>query len=145
MAVKLSKTNTPGIYRTHANDCNGGRCDCPMSSYGGTVDDSTPRRSRPRRGSGGEGEPGRWRHATGEPGAVRRLRAAVARQLPGPHGSRAAERTRRLYRRDMEQWAIPYFRGRRLEEVEPPDVRAFVRHLERKGLRPASIRSILPR
>jgi integrase len=43
----------------------------------------------------------------------------------------------------MERWAIPYFRARRLDEVEPPDVRAFVRHLERTDLRPASIRAIL--
>jgi integrase len=38
---------------------------------------------------------------------------------------------------------IPYFAGHRLEEVEPPDVRAFISHLEDAKLRPASIRAIL--
>src|SRR4051812_22450499 len=46
-----------------------------------------------------------------------------------------SERTRRTYRRDVERWAIPYFRGFRFEEVEPPDVRAFIGHLEDNGLR----------
>jgi integrase len=54
-----------------------------------------------------------------------------------------SDRTRRTYRRDIERWAIPYFGGQRLEDVEPPDVRAFVGHLESKGLRHTSIRAIL--
>lgn len=54
-----------------------------------------------------------------------------------------AERTRRTYRRDIERHVIPFFQGYRLEEVEPPDVRAFVGHLEEKGLRPSSVRAIL--
>lgn len=54
-----------------------------------------------------------------------------------------AERTRSTYRRDMERWSIPYFGRARLEEVEPPDVRAFICHLEAAGLRPATIRAIL--
>jgi integrase len=54
-----------------------------------------------------------------------------------------SERTRATYRREMERRAIPYFRGRRLDEVEPPDVRAFIGHLEDAGLRPASVRAIL--
>ena len=54
-----------------------------------------------------------------------------------------SERTRGTYRRDVENWAVPYFDGYRLAEVEPPDVRAFVGHLEEAGLRPASVRAIL--
>ena len=46
-----------------------------------------------------------------------------------------AERTRRTYRRDMERWTIPHFRGQGLEDVEPPHVRGFVRHLENAELR----------
>lgn len=54
-----------------------------------------------------------------------------------------SERTRAIYRRDMERWAIPYFRGCRLEEIDPPDVRAYIGHLDEAGLRANSIRSIL--
>jgi integrase len=54
-----------------------------------------------------------------------------------------SERTRRAYRRDLERWAIPHFRRYRLAEVEPPDVREFITHLEAKGLRPGSIRNVL--
>jgi integrase len=54
-----------------------------------------------------------------------------------------SERTRRLYLRDLERHAFPYFAGRRLAEVEPQDVRAFVGHLEAKGLAPSSVRAVL--
>jgi site-specific recombinase XerD len=57
--------------------------------------------------------------------------------------TRLSERTRRTYRRDMERWTIPYFRPYRLAEIEPPDVRAFVGHLEAEGLWPATVRAIL--
>jgi integrase len=43
----------------------------------------------------------------------------------------------------MERWVIPHFRGRRLDEVEPPDVRDFIGELEEADLRPNSIRAIL--
>jgi hypothetical protein len=43
----------------------------------------------------------------------------------------------------MERWTIPYFQRYRLSEVEPPDVREFIGHLEAKGLRPATVRAIL--
>ncbi len=53
------------------------------------------------------------------------------------------ELTREGYRNDLERWAIPYFRGQRLAEVEPPDVRAFVSSMERKKKAPATIRKAL--
>jgi integrase len=43
----------------------------------------------------------------------------------------------------MEHWSIPYFANMRLTEIEPPDVRAFVTHLETAGLRPSSVRAVL--
>jgi integrase len=43
----------------------------------------------------------------------------------------------------MEKWTIPHFRGFRLAEVEPPDVREFIARLEAGGLRPSSIGSVL--
>jgi integrase len=54
-----------------------------------------------------------------------------------------SDRTRELYRADMARWVVPFFRGVKLEQLEPPDIRAFIVHLERAGLRPASIRAIV--
>jgi hypothetical protein len=54
-----------------------------------------------------------------------------------------SDRTRRAYRRDMQRHVVPYFRRYRLADVAPPDVRAFVGHLEAKGLRPSTIRTVL--
>jgi integrase len=50
-----------------------------------------------------------------------------------------AEKTRLDYERALEQYVIPFFRGWRLAEIEPPDVRRFVRDLEASGLRPTSV------
>jgi integrase len=144
MAAKLTKTNTPGIFRRHIAGCGGGRCHCAyvvVWRHRGTQHTATfPTLSEAREGKGNR-DAGDTRPASREQFAdyvrtwLDSYRGRTARGL--------AERTRRTYRRDMERWAIPYFRGRRLDEVEPPDVRAFVRHLERADLRPASIRAIL--
>jgi integrase len=50
-----------------------------------------------------------------------------------------AHSTRKDYRRLVELHAIPFFRAYKLAEVEPPDLREFVKKLEVKGLAPASI------
>jgi integrase len=54
-----------------------------------------------------------------------------------------SERTRALYLRDLEAHAFPFFAGRKLADVEPADVREFVRALEAKGLAPSSVRAAL--
>jgi integrase len=53
------------------------------------------------------------------------------------------DRTRDDYRRTFRLYTLPYFRGYRIAEVEPRDVREFVRHLEGRGLGPASVRKVL--
>lgn len=144
MPAKLERTKTPGIYRRHVADCDGGRCGCPYAivwRHRGRQHKATFRTLAEAREAKGNRDAGDTRPASREPFAeyaqrwIDTYRGRTARGL--------AERTRRTYRRDLDRWAIPYFRGRRLDEVEPPDVRAFVHHLERKGLRPASIRAIL--
>jgi integrase len=47
--------------------------------------------------------------------------------------------SREDYKRALEHHAIPFFRGWRLADVEPPDVRRLVRELEGKGLSSASV------
>lgn len=51
-----------------------------------------------------------------------------------------SDSTRRDYRRSIETYAVPFFVGYRLAEIEPPDVRRFVQSLERRGIRASSIR-----
>jgi integrase len=59
------------------------------------------------------------------------------------YGGRTArgftETTRRDYRRAIEQRAVPFFRGYRLADIEPQDVRGFVTSMEGEGLAPGSV------
>jgi hypothetical protein len=60
-------------------------------------------------------------------------------QYSGRTARGLAETTRHAYRRSIESYALPFFCGYRLAEVEPPDVRAFIAELERGGLASASV------
>jgi integrase len=49
--------------------------------------------------------------------------------------------TRETYRESLERYAVPFFRGKRLDEIDAPELRRFIAHLsERHGLAPATIR-----
>ena len=135
---------SPGIFRRHVADCQGGRCDCAyvvVWKHRGSQRTASFRTLAEAREEKGKRDAGDTRPASREPFADYALRWLGSYRGRTARG--LAERTRRTYRRDLERWAIPYFRGRRLEEIEPPDVRSFVRHLEGAELRPASIRAIL--
>jgi integrase len=145
MAARLERTKTPGVYRRHAKDCDRrGRCDCGyvvVWRHRGRQHTETHRTLAEAREAKGNRDAGDRRPTAriGFADYARRwldtYRGRTARGL--------AERTRRTYRRDTERWVLPYFVGFKLAEVEPPDVRAFVGHLEEAGLRPSSIRAIL--
>lgn len=47
--------------------------------------------------------------------------------------------SREAYGRTLEQYAIPFFEGYRLSEMEPPDVRRYVAHLGARGLSAGSV------
>jgi integrase len=134
MAAKLERTKTPGIYRR------GGRY-VVVWQHRGRQHKSFHATLAEAREAKGRRDAGDRRPASREPFED------YARRWLGTYRGRTArglsERTRRTYRGDVERRAIPYFRGYRLEEVEPPDVRAFVGHLEAEGLRPSSIRAIV--
>jgi integrase len=130
----MLRTRHPGIYRrgsrfvvvwTHR-----GR---QHKSFHRTLAEA--REAKARRGSGDT-----------RPASRQRFEEYATRWLD-TYGGRTSrglkERTRRLYRRDMERWVIPHFRGFRLDDIEPPDVRELVLTLENKNLRPSSIRAIL--
>lgn len=143
--AKLTKTSTPGIFRRHRRDCPGeGRCDCSYAvvwRHRGRQSMETFSTLAEAREAKGKREAGDRRPASREPFED------YARQWIATYRGRTSrglsERTRAIYRRDMERWAIPYFRGCRLEEIDPPDVRAYIGHLDEAGLRANSIRSIL--
>ena len=132
--AKMERTSTPGIYKRGSRYVivwqRRGR---QHKSYHRTITEA--REAKGRRAAGDR------RPVSREPFeeyATRWLDTYRGRTSRG-----LSERTRRTYRRDLKRWAIPHFRGYRLEEVEPPDVRAFVTYLEGAGLRPASVRAIL--
>lgn len=143
--AKLTKTSTPGIFRRHRKDCPGsGRCDCSYAvvwRHRGKQTTETFATLSEARTAKGRREAGDRRPASREPFED------YARQWVVTYRGRTSrglsERTRATYRRDIERWAIPYFRGCRLEEIEPPDVRAFIGHLDDAGLRANSVRSIM--
>jgi hypothetical protein len=44
--------------------------------------------------------------------------------------------TRKRYRRSIEKHAIPYFRVKRMDAIQPRDVRAFALWMQEHGVRP---------
>ena len=50
------------------------------------------------------------------------------------------EGTRREYRRDLDAHLIPYFGGWQLQDVEPPDVKAWFAGMEERGVSASGIR-----
>jgi integrase len=61
----------------------------------------------------------------------------------GRRGAPVRPSTLRGYRADLDQHVLPALGRRRLTALGPPDVRALVAGLERKGLSPARIRNVL--
>lgn len=48
--------------------------------------------------------------------------------------------TRAAYKDAVERLAIPYFGTKPLDRIDPPALRAYVKHLEGRGLTPAAVR-----
>jgi integrase len=68
-----------------------------------------------------------------------------AREWADTYQGRTARGIRRLtldeYRATLERHAIPYFGSQRLTRIDPPALRAFVKHLQEKGLDPNTVRN----
>ncbi len=143
--AKLTKTSTPGIFRRHQRDCpQDGRCNCGYA----VVWRHRGKQSMETFATLAEARAAKGRKNAGDSKPASRLPFEdYARHWIVSYRGRTlrglSERTRATYRRDLERWAIPYFRGSRLDEVDPPDVRAFIGHLDDAGLRANGIRSIL--
>jgi integrase len=51
-----------------------------------------------------------------------------------------SDSTRESYRDALDRLAIPFFKKTALERIDPPRLRAFIAHLAKQGLAPASVR-----
>lgn len=134
MAAKLERTNTPGIYRR-------GSRYVVVWQHRSKQHKSFHRTLSEAREAKGLRQSGDRRPASREP-----FEDYARRWLASYRGRTSrgfSERTRTLYLRDLERHAFPYFAGRRVADIEPPDVREFVAQLERKGLAPATVRAAL--
>lgn len=69
-----------------------------------------------------------WRQA-----AVQRVRHAWLDGYQGRTARGFSDQTRSDYRRSIEDYAIPFFEGSRLCDVEQPDVRRFISSLQAHG------------
>jgi integrase len=130
MAAKLARTSTPGIYKR-------GSRYVVVWEYRGRQHKRSYRTLAEAREAKGQRQAGDRKPAT------RRLLADYADQWVAGYTGRTSrgftEHARREYRRALELHIVPFFDGWRLAEVEPPDVRRLVRHLEDAGLAPASV------
>jgi integrase len=129
-APRMERTKRPGVYRR------GGRY-VAVTKHRGRQQKSSHRtfaeacEAKARRESG-ERKP-----------ATRETFADYATDWLASYAGRTSrgftDSGRDAYRRAIERYAVPFFRARRLADIEPPDVRAFVAHLESKGLAPGSV------
>jgi integrase len=147
MAAKLTPVDgAPGIYRRHAQDCDRrGRCSCSyvvVWRHRGRQQTETVRTLSEAREAQGQ----RRQAGGSKPTARERFEDYALAWLDSYQGRTnrgLAESTRTSYRRLIEQYAVPFFRGYKLAEVERPDVRAFVVHLQSKKLAPLGVVKVL--
>jgi integrase len=150
---KLTRTATPGIFRRHRKGCNRRpNCGCRYAvvwRHRGRQSMQTFDTLGAAREAKGRRQAGDRRPASKErfEDYARHWLEDYARHWLGGYRGRTSrgfsESTRQIYGRDLENWTIPYFGGCRLADVEPPDVRAFVTHLDEAGLRASTIRSVM--
>jgi integrase len=145
MSAKLEKTSEKGIYRRHRKECpRSGRCKC---SYV-VVWRHRNRQHKETFRTYQEAREAKGARAAGESRPASRERfSGYARAWIDSYRGRTergiGDRTRASYGRDLENHAIPFLGSYKLGEIEPPDVRAFVVHLEGKGMRPGAVRRAL--
>jgi integrase len=141
--AKLTKTSTPGIFRRHKKDCGGGRCDCAyvvMWRHRGRQHKETFRTLAEAR----EGQ-GRRRAGESRPSSRITVEAYFNDWIDTYEGRTArgfSETSRSLYRRAIDDHALPSWRSWKLGEVEPAEVRALYRRLRAGGKSTATLRTL---
>lgn len=130
-AAKLVKTSTPGIYKR-------GSRYVVVWTHRGRQHKSFHRSLAEAREAKGQRQTGSRRPSARQPFAE--YARAWLEGFQGRTARGLDEDTREGYRRALERHAIPFFDGYRLCDVERPDVRRFVAHLQGLGLAAGSVR-----
>jgi integrase len=144
MAAKLQRTSTPGIFRRHASACDRrGRCDCPyvvVWRHRGRQHMDTFRTLAEAREAKGNRDAGDRRPSSriivGDY-FTRWIQSYAGRTRRG-----FSETTRPEYKRPIEQHVLDRWRGWRLSEVEPGDVRELFADLAEAGATESQIRKL---
>jgi integrase len=142
MGVKLARTSTPGIYRRHTKECDGkGRCDCRyvvVWRHRGKQHTETFRTLAEAREAKGN-------HDAGDRRPVARVSfedyfGMWIKSYAGRTARGFSKKSRALYRRSIELYALGEWRGWRLAEIELTDVRARFTELREDGLSTSELR-----
>jgi integrase len=142
--AKLERTNTPGIFRRHAADCDReGRCDCPyvvVWRHRGRQHTETFRtfaEARERKGGRDSGDKRPTSRVGFEDYFGEWIESYAGRTSRG-----FSETTRPEYRRPIEQHAMPKWKRWRLAEVEPGDVRDLFGEMRKSGATTSAIKKL---
>ena len=144
MSAKLEQTSTPGIYRRHVKGCDGGRrCECPyvvVWRHRGRQHKATFRTLAEARGAKGQRDAGDRRPAARV--GFEYYYSGWVESYSGRTARGFSERSRELYRHNLEQHALPRWRTWRLADVEPGDVRELFAALRAKGVSVSGVRGV---
>ena len=131
MPAPLVKTKTPGIYKR-------GSRYVVVWRHRGKQYKSFHRTLAEAREAKGQRQAGHRRPSTKQP-----FSEYARAWLDGYQGRTArgfSDQTRGDYRRSIEQYAVPFFDGSRLCDIEQPDVRRLISSLQARGLAASSVR-----
>lgn len=141
--AKLTKTSTPGIFRRHTKDCGGGRCDCSyvvVWRHRNKQHKETFRTLAEAREAQGKGRAGDSR-----PSSRITFEAYFSDWIEIYEGRTTrgfSETSRSLYKRAINDHALPTWRTWKLGEVEPAEVRVLYKRLHEKGKSTATLRTL---
>jgi integrase len=142
--AKLTKTQTPGVYRRHAKDCSGGRrCGCPyvvVWEHRGRQRTETFRTFVEAREAKGTRDAGETRPTS-------RVRFGDyfedwIESYAGRTSRGFSETTRPEYRRPIAAHALPQWRGWKLADAEPADVRELFAAMRRDECSTSQIKKL---
>jgi integrase len=133
--IKMERTNYPGIYKR------GSRYVVVWRYRGRQHKESFRTLADAREAQGKRRQSGEKRPHTRQ--TFEQYATAWLNSYRGRTARGLSENTRAAYRRSIERYAIPFLGHYRLSDIDPPDVREFVRHLESKRLKSGSVRKNL--
>ena len=144
MGAKLERTNTPGIFRRHQGACRReGRCDCSyviVWRHRGRQHTDTYRTLAEAREAKGNRDAGD-RRPVARVGFEDYFRGWV-KSYTGRTARGVTERSRSLYRRSIEEHALPRWRTWKLADVEPADVRELFATMRDEGASLSAMRGV---